>query len=72
MTNNYNHEPMLPHPALTDEKGEPLDPNECGECGEVHNSRRWSDGSCNHDHWDSSGTCLGCGYNAGDYAEEAN
>jgi len=25
------------------------------------------DGSCSHPTWDGSGTCLGCGYNAGDY-----
>jgi hypothetical protein len=30
------HEFQPPHPALTDEHGQPLDPDECGECGEHH------------------------------------
>lgn len=30
------HEFQPPAPGLTDEKGQPLDPNECGECGEHH------------------------------------
>lgn len=29
------------------------------------------DGSCAHPSWDNSGTCLGCGYCAGDYPEYA-
>lgn len=31
-----DHDFQPPAPGLTDEKGQPLDPQECGECGQHH------------------------------------